>query len=274
MEAVCPQYVRQTTVSEPGRARANSMSAAASPLDAARRRYRWLAAVYDLDPGHKFLYAQARTRAVELLRLAPGCTVLDVACGTGRNFPLLEAATGPTGQLVGVDLTPAMLKRARSRVERHAWSNVELIEMDAAELSPERLQAAGVLQAGQRFDAAICTLGLSVIPGWRRAIEAVLAMVRPGGRVAVMDGGYPARPGSVGEARLLRPVTWLICQLAAADCTRQPWLRVLAVTDDATTERFTFGYVNVAAGTVRGHRSTGAQLPRQPRRRLSRAGEG
>ncbi len=227
------------------------MSAGVSSLDAARRRYRQLAGVYDLDPGQRFLYARARARAVELLRLSPGCEVLDVACGTGRNFPLVQARIGHTGRLVGVDLTRAMLNRARHRVDRHAWSNVELIEMDAAELSLERLRAAGALRSGQRFDAAICTLGLSVIPDWRRAIAAMLSMVRPGGRVAVMDGGYSGRHNTAGEAGILRPFMWLICRLAAADCTRRPWLRVSVETDDAATERFALGYVNVAAGTVR-----------------------
>ncbi len=226
------------------------MSAGVSSLDAARRRYRQLAAVYDLDPGQRFLYARARTWAVELLRLSPGCAVLDVACGTGRNFPLVEARIGHTGRLVGVDLTPAMLDKARARVDRNAWSNVELIEMDAAELSPERLQAVGALRTGQHFDAAICTLGLSVIPDWQRAIAAMLSLVRPGGRVAVMDGGYPEHPDSAGEARVLRPLMWLICRLAAADCTRRPWLRLADETDDTATERFALGYVSVVAGTV------------------------
>lgn len=67
------------------------------PLTRPVRRYRWLAAVYDLDPGQKFLYARARTRAAELLRLSPGSAVLDVDCGTGRNFPLVEAHIGNAG---------------------------------------------------------------------------------------------------------------------------------------------------------------------------------
>ena len=225
------------------------MRADASPVEGARRRYGRLAAVYDLDPA-EVVYTRARRRAVELLRLTPRSAVLDVACGTGRNFPLLEARIGASGRLVGVDLTPAMLNRASSRVDRHGWANVSLIQMDAAEISVERLEAASALQPGQRFDAAICTLGLSVIPDWRRAVDAMLRVVRPGGRVAVMDGGYPQRPGSAGEARAVRPLTWLICRLAAADCTRQPWLRVPALTGDSTHEAFAWGHVNVAAGTV------------------------
>ena len=79
----------------------------------------------------------------------------------------------------------------------------------------------------------------------------MLSTVRSGGRVAVMDGGYPERGGSAGEARLARPLNWFICRLTAADCTRQPWLRVPDATDEAVTERFALGYLNLAAGTVR-----------------------
>ena len=82
----------------------NIGSAVQSPLDAARRRYLRLAAVYDIDPGQRFLYARARTRAVELLQLSPGSAVLDVACGTGRNFPLVEARIGRSGRLVAVTM--------------------------------------------------------------------------------------------------------------------------------------------------------------------------
>lgn len=53
-----------------------------------------------------------RRRAVAALALRPGATVVDLGCGTGRNFPLLRAAVGPQGRVVGVDLTDAMLRAA------------------------------------------------------------------------------------------------------------------------------------------------------------------
>ena len=51
------------------------------------------------------------------LGLRPGDTVVDIACGTGLNFPLLEEAIGPDGRIVGVDLTDAMLAQAQRRIE-------------------------------------------------------------------------------------------------------------------------------------------------------------
>lgn len=225
------------------------MTSDGATLARVRRRYRWLAPVYDLDPGERLLYAKARGRAIELLGPSRGAAVLDVACGTGRNLPLLWERVGPAGRVVGVDLSAAMLDRARARVERHGWGNVQLLEMDAAELSAERLDAAGALGPGERFDAAISTLGLSAIPGWERALDAMLGLLRPGGRITVMDGGYPERAGEADEVVALRPFAWLICRLAAADGRSRPWLRLSSLTQDSRVERFTWGYVGVAAGT-------------------------
>src|SRR6266567_7248680 len=74
-----------------------------------------------------------RLRAVQALGLRPGDSVVDIACGTGLNFPLIEEAIGPDGRIVGVDLTDAMLARAQHRIEANGWSNISLVRADAAE---------------------------------------------------------------------------------------------------------------------------------------------
>src|ERR1700742_2678179 len=73
-----------------------------------------------------------RLQAVRALGLRPGDTVVDMACGTGLNFPLLQSVVGPGGRIVGVDLTDAMLARAQDRVKANGWSNVSLGQADAA----------------------------------------------------------------------------------------------------------------------------------------------
>ena len=74
-----------------------------------------------------------RKKAVRALRLSPGDTVVEIGCGTGLNFTLLQKAIGPTGQIIGVDLTEAMLAQARERAERAGWHNVEVVLSDATE---------------------------------------------------------------------------------------------------------------------------------------------
>src|SRR5215467_13151484 len=57
-----------------------------------------------------------RREAVQRLELKRGDLVVDIGCGTGLNFALLQEAIGETGRIIGVDLTDAMLEQARRRV--------------------------------------------------------------------------------------------------------------------------------------------------------------
>lgn len=78
-----------------------------------RRLYTQIAGLYDqLSRRTPGLYG-LRRRAVSLLDLQPGDTVVDLGCGTGPNLPLLADAVGPSGTVVGIDYTRSMLDRAR-----------------------------------------------------------------------------------------------------------------------------------------------------------------
>jgi S-adenosylmethionine-diacylgycerolhomoserine-N-methlytransferase len=235
--------------------RANSHSAPAAgsapaPLDRVRRRYRRLAPIYERTLGERWLYALARRRAIELLRLAPGATVVDIACGTGLNFPLIEERIGPSGSLIGVDLTAGMLRRAGARVQRSGWSNVTLVQDNATSLTRDRLEQVGALPTAKPVDAVLCTLGMSVIPQPEAAWQAMLALVRPGGGAAVMDGGPPPTPTLTTQ--LARPLVWLGCRFFAADWTRQPWKYAQRDLDHVEISWSMWGYVHAAGGTTRG----------------------
>jgi ubiquinone/menaquinone biosynthesis C-methylase UbiE len=130
-------------------------------------------------------------RAADALSLRGGETVLDLACGPGVNFALLEEAIGPSGRLVALDYSEEMVTSARERALREGWQNVEVLQGDAA-----RMQ----LGVGS-LDGALCTLGLSVVPDQRGAIERVKAALDPGGRFVVLDGRTFR-----GRARVLNPI--------------------------------------------------------------------
>lgn len=116
-----------------------------------------------------------RARAVELLDLEPGASVLDVACGTGLNFRRLQERIGPEGRLVGVDLSPRTLELARRRCRKRGWDNVELVE-----------HSASTFQTEERFDAAICSFAIEIVPEWKPALARTLEAVVPGGRLAIV----------------------------------------------------------------------------------------
>jgi protein-L-isoaspartate O-methyltransferase len=80
-----------------------------------------------------FLPPHLRRRAAARLNLKPGHRVLEIGCGTGRNFAFLREAVGPSGKVYGVDLSTGMLRRARALCRREQWANVELTHGDAIE---------------------------------------------------------------------------------------------------------------------------------------------
>jgi len=118
-----------------------------------------------------------RQRAVEAMGIKKGDTVLDLACGNGKNFALLENAVGAEGQIIAFDYSVGMLDAARSRTNAHNWHNIEFAQGDAAKLN----------LPANRLDGALCTLGLSAMPDHESAILRVATALKDGARFAVLD---------------------------------------------------------------------------------------
>ena len=131
------------------------------------------------------LIKPVRRMAVEALGLRGGETVVDVACGTGANFDALLRRVGPLGRLVGVDASDDMLARARERMGRHPWTNVELVHAP--------VQAADLPLA----DAALVSFSHDVMHSMA-AVRRIAGALRPGGRLVacgIMEPWWPFAPG-------------------------------------------------------------------------------
>ena len=114
---------------------------------------------------------------VALASLAPGETVLDLGSGAGIDCFLAAERVGPAGRVIGVDMTPQMLERARDNARRGGFTNVEfrLGEIEALPV------------ADNTVDVVIsnCVLNLS---GERpRVLAEALRVLRPGGRIMISD---------------------------------------------------------------------------------------
>jgi ubiquinone/menaquinone biosynthesis C-methylase UbiE len=118
--------------------------------------------------------------------------VLEVAVGTGLNLPFYPGGI----RLAGVDLSPAMLSVARQRADE-LGREIDLREGDAQALP----------FADASFDTVVCTLSLCAIPDDRAAIGEMWRVLRPGGRLLLLDHvgshRWPVRAGQ----RLLEMVT-------------------------------------------------------------------
>jgi demethylmenaquinone methyltransferase/2-methoxy-6-polyprenyl-1,4-benzoquinol methylase len=127
-----------------------------------------------------------RRAAVKSARLSAGGSALDLACGTGKLTAALAGAVGPTGRVVGVDLSPAMLDEARRAFG--GLGQVEFVEGNALALP---------FEAGS-FDAATIAFGLRNLASFADGFREMARVVRPGGRVVCLELTIP-RPRVVGR---------------------------------------------------------------------------
>lgn len=118
-------------------------------------------------------------RLVDVAALRTGARILDVA--TGRGAVLLEAAAqvGPKGQVIGIDLSAAMVDQTTRDVARQQIRNAEVRQMDAESLK----------FSDAEFDAVLCGFALFFFPHVERALSEFCRVLRPGGRLAVTTWG-------------------------------------------------------------------------------------
>jgi ubiquinone/menaquinone biosynthesis C-methylase UbiE len=140
-------------------------------------RYERIAPVYDLLD---FPFEYGRYRRIRPL-LFEGISgrVLDAGVGTGRNFPFYP----PGAEVIGIDLSPAMLRRAQHR-RSSLGVEVELLQMDVTHLDfPD-----------QSFDAAIATFLFCVLPDELQvpALRELARVVRPGGTIRLLEYVRPS----------------------------------------------------------------------------------
>lgn len=120
-----------------------------------------------------------RRRTLESLGNIQGFKVLDIGCGTGSNFPQLIEYMGPEGQIIGLDYSTGMLEKAERRILRHGWqSRISLIQGDAADLS--RIPTSSI-------DAVTSVWCLGIVHDLESALEEIMRVLKPGGKVAIMD---------------------------------------------------------------------------------------
>jgi demethylmenaquinone methyltransferase / 2-methoxy-6-polyprenyl-1,4-benzoquinol methylase len=125
------------------------------------------------------LHHRWRARAADLAAVGPGDSALDVACGTGDLAIELARRVGPGGQVVGSDFSEEMLERARAKAPELTWEWGNALELP---------------YPSDRFDAATAGFGARNFSDLDRGLSEMARVVKPGGRVVVLEITTPHRP--------------------------------------------------------------------------------
>jgi len=146
--------------------------------DAVRTMFDRIAPVYDamnrlMTAGLDLRWRRLAAAAV----VRPGDRVLDAACGTG-DFALADLRAG-AGEVVGVDFAPRMLERARRKSTEVEWIQADLLALPFPDES---------------FDAATVGFGVRNLAELERGLHELRRVLRPGGRVAVLEITRPRGP--------------------------------------------------------------------------------
>ncbi len=135
--------------------------------------------IYDAT---RWIFLYGRERLVEQLDIIPGFRVLEIGCGTGKNFDSIQKRLQGAGELIGVDCSRPMLDKATQRVRENGWKNVRLVDIEYGKEPITR----------GRADVVLFSYSLSMIPNWKLALACAQSELWPGGQIGVVDFCKPA----------------------------------------------------------------------------------
>ncbi len=123
-------------------------------------------------------FARWKKKAFDESSLKIGDLVLVFCCGTGLDFPHILSKIGKEGKIIGVDFSAEMLEIAKEKIIKNNWKNIELVEADITKFK-NRFEF--------KFDAGVCTLGMSIIPDYKTAYYRLVANIKKGGEIIIGD---------------------------------------------------------------------------------------
>ncbi|WP_309624317.1 methyltransferase domain-containing protein [Methylibium sp.] len=203
--------------------------------DAALAQYRQRAGLYDVELA---LFEPIRQRAILELGLRRGATVLDIGCGTGLSFALLQSGVQAQGRIVGIEQCPEMMAQARQRVERMGWRNVTLLCAPVEEAN-----------IAVTADAALLHFTHDIL---RRpeAVDAVIGHLRP--RACVVAAGLKWAAPWAWPTNLF---VWAAAlhSVSSMDGLDAPWTCLAARLENLQVQTMLMETVYIARGELAGH---------------------
>ena len=144
--------------------------------------------------------------------------------------------------ILGIDLSPGMLEKAKLKCVKNQWTNIRLFNANVLELDMTWVEKNVRNGLSSEIDAVLCDLGLSGFPEWERIIDDLLSILKPGGKIVIMDW-YLEKPGLRGEF-----IKWI----GKGEINRPIWQYLKTkVSDFRLNNTFNRGGVFVASGNKR-----------------------
>lgn len=168
-----------------------ALSVTAVENDFVAHVYEKLASTYDFTFGPTL--HPGRVQALQRMGIESGDRILEVGVGTGINATLYPRDCAVTG----IDLSDSMLEKARERVERKGFTNVRLLEMDAADLK---------FTEGS-FDIVYAPYLISVVPDPVAVAREMSRVCRSGGKIIFLNHFRSANRGLAWVERVISPFT-------------------------------------------------------------------
>jgi ubiquinone/menaquinone biosynthesis C-methylase UbiE len=149
------------------------------------QRYGWDRAAGHYERSWSVQLEPAQRLLLEMAALGPGESVLDIACGTGLVTLRAAGAVGPSGIVVGTDISDAMVESCRRAARERRLANARF----------ERMEAESLQLADGCFDAVLCALGLMYVTDFPGAVREMHRVTKPGGRAVAAVWGRRDRCG-------------------------------------------------------------------------------
>lgn len=190
-------------------------------------------------PNFDFFFIKSlRQKAVQLLRLRPGDRVLDVGCGPGASFPYLVKAVGPTGEVVGIEISPEITVNARNRIAGNHWDNVQILE---ARAEAARLEG--------KFDGLLLFAAQDVLTS-PDALANLFSHLENGARVVVFSAKLSHRRSGAPFNSLLRILFSRLSFSSSAPIDHEPWRLLRDRVPDLSIEEHMLGLMFLAWGSA------------------------